>query len=69
MIHLERNMQYRALVVFLFSLLLAAAQVRAGEVERWNRVATDAAVAQELDPLNESRIFAYERALRPLPPH
>jgi hypothetical protein len=55
-------MQYRTLVVFLFSLLLAAAQVRAAEVERWNRVATDAAVAQQLDPLNESRIFAIMHA-------
>jgi hypothetical protein len=47
-----------AIIVFLFSLLLVAAQSRAGEVERWNRVATDAAVAAQLDPLNESRIFA-----------
>jgi hypothetical protein len=55
-------MQFRAFAVLLFSVLLAAAQVRAGEVERWNRVATDAAVAQELDPLNESRIFAIVHA-------
>src|SRR5262245_60842718 len=48
---------------FLFSLLLAAAaQVRAGEVERWNRVMTDAAAAQQIDPLNESRIFAIVHA-------
>ena len=49
-------------VTFLFSLLLAAAQVRAGEVERWNRVATDAALAAQIDPLNESRIFAMVHA-------
>jgi PAP2 superfamily len=55
-------MHYRVFVVFVFSLLLAAAQARAGEVERWNRVATDAAVAQELDPLSESRIFAIVHA-------
>jgi hypothetical protein len=51
-------MNYRVFVAFLFSLVLVAAQVRAGEVERWNRVAADAALAQELDPLNESRILA-----------
>jgi PAP2 superfamily len=55
-------MHYRVFVVFVFSLLLAAAQARAGEVERWNRVATDAAIAQELDPLSESRIFAIVHA-------
>lgn len=55
-------MHYRVFLVFLFSLVLAAGQVKAGEVERWNRVATDAAVAQELDPLNESRIFAIVHA-------
>ena len=51
-------MHRQAILAFLFSLLLAAAQVRAGEVVRWNRVATDAAVAAQVDPLNESRIFA-----------
>ena len=55
-------MNYRAAVAFLFSLLLAAAQVRAGEVERWNRVATEAAAAEQLDPLSESRIFAIVHA-------
>jgi hypothetical protein len=55
-------MHYRVFVAFLFSALLAAGQVKAGEVERWNRIATDTAVAQELDPLNESRIFAIVHA-------
>jgi hypothetical protein len=36
--------------------------VRAAEVERWNRVATDAAAAEEIDPLSESRIFAIVHA-------
>ena len=55
-------MHYRVFVAFLFSALLAAGQVKAGEVERWNRIATDAAGAQELDPLNESRVFAIVHA-------
>ena len=55
-------MYYRVFVAFLFSALLAAGQVKAGEVERWNRIATDAALAQELDPLSESRIFAIVHA-------
>jgi hypothetical protein len=54
--------KYSVFVAFLFSLLLGAGQVKAGEVERWNRVATDAAIAQELDPLTESRIFAIVHA-------
>ena len=55
-------MKYSVFVAFLFSLLLGAGQVKAGQVERWNRVATDAAIAQELDPLTESRIFAIVHA-------
>jgi hypothetical protein len=52
----------RLIVAFFFSVLLAAPLARAAEVERWNRVATDAAVAVEMDPLNESRIFAIVHA-------
>ena len=55
-------MKYRAAVAFCLSFFLAAAQVRAGEVERWNRIATDAAAAEQLDPLSESRIFAIVHA-------
>lgn len=55
-------MKYRAAVVFCLSLFLAAAQARAGEVERWNRIATDAAAAEQMDPLSESRIFAIVHA-------
>jgi len=55
-------MHRRAVAALSLSLLLAAPLARAGEVERWNRVATDAAVAQELDPLTESRIFAIVHA-------
>jgi PAP2 superfamily len=55
-------MDLKVIFAFLLSLVLAAPLARAGEVERWNRVATDAAVAQELDPLNESRIFAIMHA-------
>jgi membrane-associated phospholipid phosphatase len=55
-------MHYRAVAAIFFSLLLAAAQVRAGEVERWNRVATDAAAAEQLDPLTESGMFAIVHA-------
>ena len=55
-------MKRQAVVVFLFSLLLIAPQVRAGEVSRWNRLATDAAAAEQTDPLNESRVFAIVHA-------
>jgi len=56
-------MHRQAFVTLLLSVLLAAAaQVRAGEVERWNRVATDAAMAEQMDPLNESRVFAIVHA-------
>ena len=50
-----------AAAVFL-SLCLAAAPAGAGEVARWNRVATDAALAEQIDPLNESRVFAIVHA-------
>src|SRR5262245_4134596 len=55
-------MNHRGVTAFLFSLLLAAAQVRAGEVERWNRISTDAAAAAQMDPLSESRVFAIVHA-------
>lgn len=55
-------MNLRAAAIFAFSLLLAAAQVRAGEVERWNRVATDAAAAEKIGPLVESRVLAIVHA-------
>jgi hypothetical protein len=55
-------MNRQAIVVFLFSLLLIPPQLRAGEVARWNRVATDAAAAEQTDPLNESRVFAIVHA-------
>jgi hypothetical protein len=55
-------MKFRAAAAFCLSLFLVALQVRAGEVERWNRIATDAAAAEQLDPLSESRIFAIVHA-------
>ena len=55
-------MDLKVIFAVFLSLVFAAPLARAGEVERWNRVATDAAVAQELDPLNESRIFAIMHA-------
>jgi len=55
-------MKFRTALGFCLSLFLAAVQVRAGEVERWNRIATDAAAAEQLDPLSESRIFAIVHA-------
>jgi hypothetical protein len=55
-------MNRQAIVVVLFSLLLIAPQLRAGEVVRWNRLATDAAVAEQIDPLTESRVFAITHA-------
>ena len=55
-------MNYRAAIALLFSLLLVAAHVRAGEVERWNRVATDASASEGIDPLSESRILAIVHA-------
>jgi hypothetical protein len=54
-------MKRQAAALFL-SLSFAAPQAGAGEVAHWNRVATDAAVAAQLDPLNESRIFAIVHA-------
>jgi hypothetical protein len=38
--------------------LLAAVPLRADEVPRWNRVATDAAARARTDPFTESRAFA-----------
>lgn len=55
-------MNRHAIVVVLFSLLLIAPQLRAGEVVRWNRLAADAAVAEQIDPLTESRVFAITHA-------
>jgi hypothetical protein len=55
-------MNRQAVAVFLFSLLLIAPPLRAGEVARWNRLATDAAAAGQTDPLNESRVFAIVHA-------
>ena len=47
----------------LFSaLLLVAPQAGASEAARWNRVATDAAAAEQTDPLTESRVFAIVHA-------
>jgi len=45
-------------VAFFLSLLLAAPLARAGEVERWNRIATEAAAAEKVGPLVESRLLA-----------
>jgi membrane-associated phospholipid phosphatase len=55
-------MKFPASAAILFPLFLSVAQVRAGEVESWNRVATDAAAAQQTDPLNESRMLAIVHA-------
>jgi hypothetical protein len=56
-------MHYRATTILFVSLALAtAAQVRAGEVERWNRVATDVSAAANTDPLTESRVFSIMHA-------
>ena len=55
-------MYRRSFVAFSLSLFLAASQAGAGEVARWNRVATDATLAQQTDPLTESRWFAIVHA-------
>ena len=55
-------MHRQAAALIVSSLILVAPQIRAGEVERWNRVATDAAIAEQMDPLNESRVFALVHA-------
>ena len=55
-------MNRHAVIAFFLSLLLIAPQLRAGEVARWNRLMTDAAVAAQMDPLNESRVFAIVQA-------
>ena len=55
-------MKRQAVATLLVSLVLFAPLGRAGEVARWNRVMTDAAVAAELDPLSESRMFAIVHA-------
>jgi hypothetical protein len=54
-------MNFRVIAVFAVSLLLTAG-ARAGEVERWNRVATDAALAEKVGPLVESRVLAIVHA-------
>ena len=41
-----------------FLLAGTAAEARAEEVTRWNRIATDAMAAAEVDPLTESRMLA-----------
>jgi len=56
-------MHHPAFAALIFSLLLAAAaQVRADEVVRWNRVMTDVSAAADTDPLTESRAFAIVHA-------
>ena len=55
-------MSRRTAAAVLLSLSFAAAPAGAGEVARWNQVATDAALAEQIDPLNESRIFAIVHA-------
>ena len=55
-------MNRQAAALILSSLVLVTPELRAGEVERWNRVATDAAIAEQMDPLNESRVFAIVHA-------
>jgi hypothetical protein len=55
-------MSRKAAAAFFLSLSLAASHAGAGEVARWNRVATDAALAEQIDPLSESRIFAIVHA-------
>ena len=54
-------MSRRTAAAVLLSLSVVA-PAGAGEVARWNRVATDAALAEQIDPLNESRIFAIVHA-------
>jgi len=55
-------MHRQAAALILSSLILITPEVRAGEVARWNRVATDAAIAEQMDPLNESRVYAIVHA-------
>ena len=55
-------MHRQAAALILSSLILIAPEIRAGEVEHWNRVATDAAIVEQMDPLNESRVFAIVHA-------
>ena len=55
-------MSRKTAAAVLVSLSLAAAQAFAGEVARWNKLATDATLAEQIDPLTESRIFAIVHA-------
>jgi hypothetical protein len=55
-------MRRQAAALILSSLILVTPEVRAGEAERWNRIASDAAIAEQMDPLNESRVFAIVHA-------
>ena len=55
-------MSRKAAAVLFLSLCLGASQAGAGEVARWNKVATDASLAEQIDPLTESRIFAIVHA-------
>ena len=46
-------------VVFAAALLLVgSAFAQTDEITRWNRIATDASLAAQVDPLAESRVFA-----------
>lgn len=55
---LQKNLLKKMCAVFTEILLLAVtAAASTDEVMRWNRVATDAAAAAEIDPLTESRLF------------
>ena len=52
-------MIHRLLAACAFLLaIIAAVPARAGEVERWNRIATDAVLAEKAGPLVESRVLA-----------
>jgi membrane-associated phospholipid phosphatase len=51
-------MNRQTIAAFVLFFLLITPLARAGEVARWNRVMTDAAAAEQTDPLTESRVFA-----------
>jgi hypothetical protein len=58
--HHERSKFMISKIIQIFSvilLLVASASAFDDEVVRWNRIANDAAVAAQTDPMTESRIF------------
>ena len=53
-----RFKKHLVLVMAAALLFFVSAFAQSDEVARWNRIATDATVAAQIDPLTESRLFS-----------